>query len=313
MKIELHYLCSRSNPTEEQIRKIAEISAEDSIGLVNMVDDDGFSPLLLMCRNNRTGGLIGSINALLMTFQKEDGSINREIKVDVNYQDRNRFNALHYICSHHQGDDFLEILHLLIQCGIDVNRTQKEKGNNALQLFFRDNKRSTGVVQIVQALIKNGINLKHKGITGWTPLHHLCRYYTHNSLIEVAKLLVNNGVNVNAKTSNGWTALDHLCRHYTHNNLIDVAKLLVDNGVDVSAKQSDGWTALHFLCRHYTNTNLVQIIKLLIERGADPHINTQAGYSASDLLQKLSSYNHENKSEVLELLRNGNNQRNTLS
>ena len=241
MKKELHYLCSRSIPTEEQIRKIAEISAGDSVGLVNMVDDDGFSPLLLMCRNNRTGNLISCIRALVNPFQMDHGNISRHVNVDVNYQDRNKFNALHYICSHHQGDDFLEILHLLIQCGMDVNRTEKELERNALQLFFRDNKRSVGVVQIVRAFIENGMNLKHKCMFGWNPLHTVCRYYTHDSLIDVAKLLIVNGVDVTAKTSpNGWTAFHFLCRNYTHDNLLDVAKLLIDNGVGVNAKTSDG-------------------------------------------------------------------------
>ena len=62
MKKELHYLCSRKEPTEEQIGKIVEIVAKDSVGLVNMVDDDGFSPLILTCRNNKSGNLIRCIS-----------------------------------------------------------------------------------------------------------------------------------------------------------------------------------------------------------------------------------------------------------
>jgi len=181
----LHYLCSLANPTEKQIQKIAEIVAEDSIGLVNMVNENGFSPLILMCQNNCGDKLIRCIQTLLTTPRRQD-STNERLRLDVNYQDRNGYSALHYVCKFYQGDDFLEIFEILNQHGIDVNLAEKEWGDNALQLLaFADKQHSTGIVDIVQAFIQNGINLNHKNSSGYNFIHNLCKYYAHANLKDV--------------------------------------------------------------------------------------------------------------------------------
>ena len=95
------------NPTDQQIRRIDVIIVEEFMGLVNIVDDDGFSPLILMCRNNRNVNLLKCIKTLIMIPEKKD--VNEEFSVDVNYQDSNGFNALHYICKNYLGNDFSDI------------------------------------------------------------------------------------------------------------------------------------------------------------------------------------------------------------
>ncbi len=52
MKTELQYVCSRAFPTDEQIERTTKIVLEQSKCLENMFDNDGFSTLILMCRNN---------------------------------------------------------------------------------------------------------------------------------------------------------------------------------------------------------------------------------------------------------------------
>lgn len=135
--------------------------------------------------------------------------------------------------------------------------------------------------------------MKHKSGEGWTPLHHLCRFYAHRNLAEVARLLIDNGVDVKAaeRCNGSWTALHYLCRHYKHDNLIDVAKLLIENGADVTAKQSDRWNALHILCGYYSHDNLIYLVKLMVENGAvGDHLKTDGGHK------------HGDRSKLLELL-----------
>lgn len=293
----MHFLCTRATPTEIEIDKVAALVAKDSVGLVNMVDGNGFSPLILMCRSNRSGNLIRCIKALV----KETGI--EGCNVDVNYQERNGYTALHYICSHYQGDDFLEILDLLNQRGMNVNITEKECANNALGLLFRENKLTIGqkMVKIIESFIKFGIDFKHRSKYGWTALHDLCRYYKHPNLIEVVQLVINNSVDVTAIENDGWTALHFLCAYYGHDNLIGVAKLLIDNGVDVTAKLADGWTALHQLCQYYNHKNLIEIAKLMIEsNGEVAAIRSNDGWTALHFL--CQCYNHRNLFEVAKLL-----------
>lgn len=120
--------------------------------------------------------------------------------------------------------------------------------------------------------------------------------------IDVVKFLIENGVEVAARELEGWTALHLLCRYYTHDNLIIVINLLIDNGVDVATKQRYDWNALHFVCLYHPHENLIEIVNLLLDRGTDPQLETMAGHTAFDLSKKLSSYEHENKPKLLEIL-----------
>ncbi len=284
MKLEFHYLCSQPNITENKMKKIVDIVSEDSIGLVNTVDDDGFSPLLLIARNNQSGNLIRCIKYLLTALLRKNS--NEEfLKVDVNYQDRNGYNVLHYICKNYQDDDFLETFELLIECGIDLNKSEKGLGNNALQLLFRDNERGEGVLEIVQAFINNGIDLKHRNSDGFTALHYLCQCYAHENLLEVAKLLIENGVDVNAKDYSAFrlNAFHYLCHYYPHDNLIKVVQLFINNGLHLAGKVglSEGWTSLLLLCRCYKKDNLDEIAKLLKYNCIDVTAKLSDGRNAS--------------------------------
>ena len=284
MKLEFHDLCSNTNLTEKQLNQIVEIVAQDSIGLVNTIDDDGYSPVLLIARNNQSGNLIRCIKHVLTAILMK-GPNDKLLKLDVNYQDRNGYNILHYICRNYQDEDFLETFELLIKCGIDLNKTEKALGNNALQLLFRDNEGGDGVLKIVQAFIKNGIDLKHRNSDGFTALHYLCQCYSHDNLLEIAQLLIENGVDVNAKDSylGLLNALHYLCHYYPHDNLIKLVELFIQSGVDLTEKigRSEGWTLLLLLCRCYTKDNLIEIGKLLIHDGADVTAKESDGESAT--------------------------------
>ncbi len=78
---------ARGNPTEIDIDKIATIVAEESIGLVNIIDVNGLSTVILMCRCNRSENLIRCIKSLMKNTAIEGCSL------DVNYQDRNSYTS----------------------------------------------------------------------------------------------------------------------------------------------------------------------------------------------------------------------------
>lgn len=137
-------------------------------------------------------------------------------ELDVNYQDRNGFNALHYLCMKYEGGNLFEIIQLLFGRGIDVNRTEHGLDRNALQLLI-ENKRNEGrdLFKIVQLLLNGRIDLKHKVANGWTALHYLCRYHNQRNLIELVQLLIDKGVDADVKDSNGKNAFDFVRSFYT--------------------------------------------------------------------------------------------------
>ena len=59
-----------------------DIVSQDSFCLVNTFDDDGFSPLLLIARNNQSGNLIRCMKHLLMALLIKDPK-EEVLKVDM--------------------------------------------------------------------------------------------------------------------------------------------------------------------------------------------------------------------------------------
>jgi len=153
-------------------------------------------------------------------------------ELDINYQDRNGFNALHYVCMKYDGVNLIEIIELLVDRGIDVNKTEHRLDRNALQLLIENNRNDErDLFKIVQLFLNKGIDLVHKDANGWTALHYLCRYHNRYTLVDLVRLLIHKGVDIDAKDGNGENAFDFVRRFYTlADNRSDVFRLLVRNG-----------------------------------------------------------------------------------
>ncbi len=321
-----------------QFERLTQILEEDSIGLVNIVDENGHSPLLLLCQNNQSASLFLLIKMLLTKTKRNSQKKPFLTKIDVNYIDRKGFNALHYVCMNYHEDNLFEIINHLTRHGIDVNRTDYELNRNALQLFFQHNKNNErGItLKIVRCMIKNGIDMKHKHKNGMTSLHYLCRYYTNDNLVNVAQFLIENGVPVKEKDSDGFTALHWLgmmdadllfqkcftkktfdtdvltgdelgilddfsygC-YITRGGIYDMIRCLVENGAEINAKTTNGFTILHLLCFNcYTRNDLIEIITYLIENGIEINAKDENDRTALHLL--CSSF--PVKDNVIDLIR----------
>lgn len=271
---------------------------EDATGLVNLVDDNGYSPLLLICRNNKSKSLLKCIKAMTKENQiKRDG---KAVITNVNYQDRKGFNALHYVCMNYKEGDLFEIINLLTDCKIDPNATDREFDRNALQLLFENSGRESNLLLSFRAMADLRVNLMHKDTNGSTSLHYLCRYYGQDNLVHLLLMMIENGVDVNGKNSENWTALLILCRYYNRDNLIDLVQLVITKGVEINAKTSDGWTALLLLCRYYNRDSLIDLVQLLIKKGVDINAKTTDGRTAMHLLGR--HYSHDNLAHLIQLL-----------
>jgi len=224
-KQELHSLCSHPNPGVQHIKKIAQIISEDSIGILNTVDDNGNSPLILLCQKNQSTSLHPCMKVMISTnhYVKRKANIGSTntttTELDVNYQDRYGFNALHYVCMKYDGINLIEIIELLVDRGIDVNRTERTLSRNALQLLIENNRNDRGdLLEIIQLLLNTKIHLAHKDANGLTALHYLCRYHNRRNLIDLVRLLIAKGVDIDAKDCNGKNAFDFLHLFYTLNS-----------------------------------------------------------------------------------------------
>ena len=181
------------DPNEVQIGKLSQIVQEDTTGLINIVDENGHSPLLLLCRNNRSKSLLRCIQTITsknLNNRRGDDTVTepRITETDVNYQDRDGFNALHYTCMNYQEDDLLDIIKLLVSCGIDPNKTNREFDQNPLQLLLKHSK-ERDLFGIVLFMVEMGVDLEHNDKMGKTGLDYLEQCYQLTNVINVIRLL----------------------------------------------------------------------------------------------------------------------------
>ncbi|KZS07798.1 Uncharacterized protein APZ42_028405 [Daphnia magna] len=80
--------------------------------------------------------------------------------------------------------------------------------------------------------------------------------------INVIELLIREGIDVNAKSNRGWNVLHYLCLNKRHSNLLDAIQLLIHEGIPVV---SDSHDARSILRSNYRTKNKDEILKLLDE------------------------------------------------
>ena len=121
-------------------------------------------------------------------------------------------------------------------------------------------------IEIVQILIKSGINLEMKNQEGWTPLHYACGYGN----IEMVQLLIKHTPTFDAtsRTDNGWT----IFHRAVLNSDPQVPKLILDKFRFQDIRDEEGWTMLHDAVAHGEK----ETIEFLIESRHKLGINIEA-------------------------------------
>lgn len=125
-----------------------------------------------------------------------------------------------------------------------------------------------GSLEILNLLMKNGINIEFPNEENETPLI----YASKIGSLEIVKLLLNNGANIEAKNKLDRTSLMEASR----GGHIDTIKFLLDRGANIEAKDIDGGTSLieASRCGH------VDTVKYLLDRGANIDAETNRGLNA---------------------------------
>jgi len=107
--------------------------------------------------------------------------------------------------------------------------------------------------EIINFLIKEGMNINVKTTDGFTPLY----YTVKNNNLKLAKFLINEGVNVNEKNIIEDTPLHYA---FSDNIELDIIEFLIKEGADINAKNRNGNTPLD-LAKHGKYKNIVEILK----------------------------------------------------
>ncbi len=206
--------------------------------------------------------------------------------------------------------DFATVKNLLTRYP-EMKDSRRNGGWTLLHLSF-------GSRELVEYLIKNGLDIEAKSDGGWTPLHS----QAYGGFKDGVELLLEHGANIEAKHAYGMTPLINSIRW----NRTEVAKLLVEKGANVDAANTLGRTPLiisatkgyHELAKifldnnadisvkdgHYKRTALhfaalnghLKIVEALLKKGADADEKDAAGKTSLDYANR---YGHGKVAKLL--------------
>lgn len=155
----------------------------------------------------------------------------------------------------------LEIADYLLECGAD---SSEFLGGVGLLHAAAQN----GHREIVELLLKHGLDLEIKSENEWTPLACAAREGKH----DVASLLLEHGANISAQDSDGWTPLMRgaLGGH------LRLAEMLLKHGADISNQDFDGLNALMAAA----SQGHTELVEYLLKQGAELDHRDKDGVTA---------------------------------
>uniref|UniRef100_A0A8C3UJ89 Euchromatic histone lysine methyltransferase 2 n=1 Tax=Catharus ustulatus TaxID=91951 RepID=A0A8C3UJ89_CATUS len=196
----------------------------------------------------------------------------------------------------------LEICHLLLQAGANINAVDKQRRTPLMEAVANDQ------LEAARYLLRRGGCVYSKD--GSTCLHHAAK----NGNLEMVELLLSTGqVDVNAQDNGGWTPIiwaaehkhievirrlltrgadvtltdneENICLHWaSFTGSAEIAEVLLNAQCDLHAVNFHGDTPLHIAARESYH----DCVSLFLSRGADPDVRNKEGDSPLDLTPERS-------------------------
>ncbi|XP_074023325.1 histone-lysine N-methyltransferase EHMT2-like, partial [Numenius arquata] len=206
---------------------------------------------------------------------------------------------------------YLEICHLLLQAGANINATDKLRRTPLMEAVANNH------VETARYMVRRGGCVYSKEEDGSTCLHHAAK----NGNLEMVDLLLSTGqVDVNAQDNGGWTPIiwaaehkhievirrlltrgadvtltdnvsvgggceENICLHWaSFTGSAEIAEVLLNARCDLHAVNFHGDTPLHIAARESYH----DCVTLFLSRGADPEVRNKEGDSPLDLTPERS-------------------------
>ncbi|XP_068785579.1 histone-lysine N-methyltransferase EHMT2, partial [Struthio camelus] len=149
---------------------------------------------------------------------------------------------------------FLEICHLLLQAGANINATDKLRRTPLMEAVANNH------VEAARYMVRRGGCVYSKEEDGSTCLHHAAK----NGNLEMVDLLLATGqVDVNAQDNGGWTPIIWAAEH----KHIEVIRMLLTRGADVTLTDNE-----ENICLHWASfTGSAEIAEVLLNAQCDLH------------------------------------------
>jgi ankyrin repeat protein len=154
------------------------------------------------------------------------------------------------------GNESLDIVTLLIECGCDINQLSAD----GITPLFDATK--AGQTLIVQRFLDLGADVNRADTLVDTPLVIAAA----NDYLEIIDILLQAGADVNKPGVNGDTPLFISI----YDGQLDGTKKLLEAGADLDVKTNDNWTPFHAAADN------IEKINFLLERAKDPELDAKA-------------------------------------
>ena len=178
-------------------------------------------------------------------------------------------------------------------------------GNSLLIIACFHRSDATSLLEIVTLLIDHGIDVNKTNNERWNPLLALCcrppkRGYV-NDMLEIVRALINAGTDVNATCEDGSNCLIALAtNHYNRPDFFAILQFLIQNGVDVNSVSFKQQNVLPVLCYKYKRDNFVDIVRLLLDYGIETNRRDTRGLKAVDILIQKRGFSKD--SEIVRMI-----------
>ena len=245
-------------------------------------------PILIICFMLL---VVGTMNALVEGIQEkqkikealftaaENGDFATLKNLLTKYPDMKNIDRNSGFTLLHMANNSREMVEYLIKIGLDI-----EAKSSALWTPLH-NQAYKGNLDGVELLLEHGADIEAKTSFGMTPLLSSLRW----DRINVTKFLIEKGAYVNPTTELGRTPL--IVSAVEGNS--ELARLLLDNHADMSLKDNNYQrTALHFAALY----GQLDIVEALLKKGADVNEMDTAGRTAIDYACR---YGHEKVAKLL--------------
>ena len=228
-------LCRLPSLTEDDLEHFNYLVQDLEVDL-NCVDSLGFSPLLLLCRNNQSNKLVQLVTAFLLRNS-----------VDLDYQNARGWNALISVCFYYTNPHIYEVVALLLKNDVNTDAVTKKGWSAIFALCRRTHKAEPYFFDVFQLLI-NKIDVATKTSAGSNVLVALtyCNYQ-HPNYLEMARQLIKKGADPNATDFKGRNSFLILCEKNKSVDLLLMLRELIILGVNPSTKENNDRNASEIL------------------------------------------------------------------
>lgn len=139
---EILSLCRQPSLDDAETEQLCEILNTSNFAVVNFEDNDGNTPLILLCHNNTKSSKC--VEILL-----------KNTSVYINATNKEGFNALHILCAFNRGEVLINIIRMLVSHKIDVN-AKSRNGSTVLNLLrHRNDIAAIESSEIIQLLLEH--------------------------------------------------------------------------------------------------------------------------------------------------------------